>query len=371
VTVLAVVQARTGSTRLPAKVLADLDGRPLLRFMLDRLNSLKVDKLVVATSDRPEDDRIEDVAQKAGVACLRGPEDDVLSRFALVLRYNSADAVVRLTADCPLIDPAVVNQLVTCFRRTGADYASNTLVRTYPNGLDAEVLTAAALEAANREAEDPVEREHVTPFVYRRPARFRLAALRQDLLLGHEKWAVDTAADLDRVRRLVARIKEGSGASWQEILGVRGPSPSPGSPLQILRSCDIENVLALARDDPICFGRPISDLPSLRLLMERSLDDPAIRAWVVVSEDRLTGALFVTVDDGVGEVGLLLKRKGPPRLLVIGEPLRAAISSDLQLLRLYLPGPLDPDSVRVVRAAGYHQEGTHEVWERHPQAGPT
>ncbi len=184
----------------------------MLRFMLERLESLKVDRLVVATSDYPEDDRVEAVAQAAGVVCVRGPEQDVLARFALALRSNPADTVVRLTADCPLIDPEVVNQLIVLFRRTGVDYASNTLVRTYPVGLDAEVLTAVALETADREATDPVEREHVTPFIYRRPARFRLAALRQDRLLGHERWTVDTAADLDRVRRMVdtAGAKDGS-----------------------------------------------------------------------------------------------------------------------------------------------------------------
>ena len=193
----------------------------MLRFMLDRLEGLKVDRLVVATSDRAEDDRVEAVAQGAGVACVRGPEDDVLARFALALRSNPADAVLRLTADCPLIDPGVVNQLMAHFRETGADYASNTLARTFPVGLDAEVMTAGALEAADREAVDPVEREHVTPFIYRRPGRFRLAALRQDRLLARERWTVDTPADLDHVRDVVARLGGGpirvgrrSSMSW-------------------------------------------------------------------------------------------------------------------------------------------------------------
>ncbi|MGA2522455.1 MAG: NTP transferase domain-containing protein, partial [Acidimicrobiales bacterium] len=143
-TVLAVVQARTGSTRRPEKVLADVGGKPMLRFMLDRLEGLKVGSLVVATSDRPDDDRVEAVAQDAGVACVRGPEDDVLARFAVALRTNPANSVLRLTADCPLIDPGVVNQLIAHFHEAGVDYASNTLARTYPVGLDAEVMTADA-----------------------------------------------------------------------------------------------------------------------------------------------------------------------------------------------------------------------------------
>ena len=116
--------------------------------MLDRLERLKVDGLVVATSDRPGDDRVEAArARSAGVACVRGPEDDVLGRFALALRKQSADSVVRLTADCPLVDPDLVNQLIAHYRQTGADYASNTLVRTFPVGLDAEAMTAGAVEA--------------------------------------------------------------------------------------------------------------------------------------------------------------------------------------------------------------------------------
>ena len=334
-TVLAVIQARTGSTRLPAKVLADLDGKPLLRFMLDRLESLKVDKLVVATSDHADDDRVEAVAHAAGVACVRGPELDVLARFGVALRNNPADAVVRLTADCPLMDPEVVNQLIERFRRTGADYASNTLVRTYPDGLDAEVLTAGALESADREAADPVEREHVTPFIYRRPARFRLAALRQDRLLGHERWTVDTAADLDRVRRVVTQLGGKTNTGWQGILDVFGPSPSPASTLQILRACDVEGVEALARQDPLRLGGHRSDPPALHSLLERSLDDPAVRVWIVTTGERLAGALLVTVDDCVGEIGLLLARQGTAQLSIVGGPLQAA----LELRSSSLPAP--------------------------------
>jgi spore coat polysaccharide biosynthesis protein SpsF (cytidylyltransferase family) len=343
----------------------------MLRFMLDRLKGLKVGRLIVATSDRPDDDRVEAVAQSAGVACVRGPEQDVLARFALALRENPADSVVRLTADCPLIDPEVVNQLIARFRRTGADYASNTLVRTFPVGLDAEVMTAGALEAADREAADPVEREHVTPFIYRRPARFRLAALRQDRLLGRERWTVDTPADLDHVRRVIARLQGRTDPGWEEILDVLGESPSPASPLRILRAGDIEDVVALALHDPLRAGRDERDPSSLRSLLERSLDDPAVRAWIVMTDTRLTGALVITVDDCVGEIGLLLARDASVSLSVVGQPLQAALTSDQQMCRLLLQGPLDAATTRVVRAAGYHSEGTDEVWDRHLQRGST
>ena len=367
--VLAVIQARTGSTRLPGKVLADLGGKPMLRFMVDRLEDLNADRLVVATSDLPNDDRVEAVAEAAGVGCVRGPEQDVLGRFALALRSYPADTVVRMTADCPLIDPSVVNELIELFRRTGADYASNSLVRTYPVGLDAEVLTAAALETADHEAVDPVEREHVTPFIYRRPARFRLAALRQDRLLGQERWTVDTADDLDHVRQIVSQLRPGTNPDWRELLDVSRPSFAPTTPLQILRARDIEQVVALGGQDSFRVGGYDGDPNRLGSLLERSLDDPSVRAWIVVTEERLAGALFVVVDDAVGDIGLLLARHRNPPLSVVGEPLQAALSSDPQVCRLLLRGPFRAGDISVVRAAGYRSEGSDEVWERYPRHG--
>ena len=211
-----------GSTRLPGKVLADLGGRPALGFMLERLTRLEVDNLVVATSDLPADDAVEDVAGAMGVAVVRGPEQDVLSRFALVLDAFPATDVVRLTGDCPLTDPAIVTTAIDIHRHASADYTSNTLVRTFPDGLDVEVVTAAALREASQEAVDPDEREHVTPFVYRRPERYRLASFESGEDLGAERWTLDTAADLERLRAIVDKLDDPVAAGWRDILAVAG-----------------------------------------------------------------------------------------------------------------------------------------------------
>src|SRR5204862_6675946 len=136
--------------------------------------------------------------ESVGVPVVRGEEADVLSRFALALDTHPADTIVRLTADCPLADPAIVADALALHDRAGAAYTSNSLVRTFPDGLDVEVIAATALRDAHAEAADPLEREHVTPFVYRRPERYRLRALRTPELLGDERWTVDTAADLER-----------------------------------------------------------------------------------------------------------------------------------------------------------------------------
>jgi len=211
-----------GSTRLPGKVLADVGGKPLLALLLDRLKPLTVDHLVIATSDLPQDDPVVDVAQGAGVAVVRGSESDVLARFGRALDSYPGDAVIRLTGDCPLTDPAIVEHVLEVHDREGADYTSNTLQRTYPDGLDVEVVRSAALRDAITEAEHPDEREHVTPFIYRRPDRFTLATACSGSQLGTERWTIDTPDDLGWLRSVVTRLDDPATASWEDVLSVTG-----------------------------------------------------------------------------------------------------------------------------------------------------
>lgn len=200
---LAILQARMSSTRLPGKVLEPILGQPMIARQVERLRrSRRLDALVVATSDQPSDDPVAAWTQSAGVSVHRGPLDDVLGRFCGVLAaWPQAHAVVRLTADCPLADWTVIDALLDRHEAEGADYSSNVLPeRTFPHGLDAEVVTPEALLAAQAESDDPYEREHVTPFVYRRPERFRMASLTRAPSLAHLRWTVDLPADLVFVR---------------------------------------------------------------------------------------------------------------------------------------------------------------------------
>jgi spore coat polysaccharide biosynthesis protein SpsF len=216
------IQARTGSSRLPGKVLAELDGIAMLAFQLERLASVRADAVVVATSTESGDDPVAELAAAAGVEVVRGPEDDVLGRFGLVAERFRPTTIVRLTGDCPLSDPRLVDQVVATHRAEAADYTSTLLPRSYPKGLDVEVVrTDALLEAVDR-ATAPAEREHVTPYLYRRPERFRLANVSSGLDLGQEWWVVDTAADLDAMRAMVARIPHPRTATWREVLDAVG-----------------------------------------------------------------------------------------------------------------------------------------------------
>ena len=221
-----VLQARMGSTRLPGKVLADLGGTTMLDFLLDRLASLPW-PVVVATSDLDQDDPVATAAADHGVQVVRGPEKDVLARYRLALDETGADLIVRLTADCPLLDPALVEEVVAAQAETDADYASNTVVRCFPDGLDVEAMTASALRAADAEANDPEDREHVTPFIWRRPDRFAATQVVTDPPRGLERWTVDTADDLARVRHVVATVPHDT-TSWQEILATVGAQEPPG-----------------------------------------------------------------------------------------------------------------------------------------------
>jgi spore coat polysaccharide biosynthesis protein SpsF len=200
----AILQARMSSTRLPGKVMRDLIGRPMIERQLERLRRCEtLTRIVVATSEDRSDDPLATFLGGIGVDVFRGPLQDVLGRFvgaAEDLRLESP--IVRLTADCPLADPGVIDACVRLQTEAGADYASNALKRTYPRGLDVEVFTLAALRAAGSEAAEAYEREHVTPFLYRRPERFRLADLVQPRDESALRWTVDTPADFDFVRRV-------------------------------------------------------------------------------------------------------------------------------------------------------------------------
>jgi spore coat polysaccharide biosynthesis protein SpsF (cytidylyltransferase family) len=300
VSVTCIVQARMGSTRLPGKVLADLAGRPMLALLLARLATAAVDHLVVATTDTPIDDAVVDVARAQGADIVRGPEDDVLARFALALDRFPADTVVRITGDCPLADPALVDTAVATREASGADYVSNTLVRTYPDGLDVEVIDAGTLRAAAREAVDAVEREHVTPFVYRRPERFALRSFRHPEMHGARRWTVDTRADLDFVRDVVARIGR-TDFGWEEVLAFDAAPPHA-----VLRPAGVDDeafVLDL-RNDPDSVrwsgsGREV-DPASHHEWFRALLDVPASRIWIAHDDGRPAATVRVDVRTGAG-----------------------------------------------------------------------
>lgn len=226
--VIIIVQARMGSSRLPGKVLKPAAGKPLLEHQLERLRRVSnADETVVATSRLPGDDVIAELCARAGVRCHRGDERDVLNRFHEAARAFAADVIVRSTADCPLIDPGLVEELIAAFLKSGADYGSNAAIdRTYPRGLDAEVCTFKALDEAERESTSDFEREHVLEFILGRPERYRFVSLKNDEDLGAMRWTVDTPEDYELVRRVFETLYPRDPAfGWRDVLALLREKP--------------------------------------------------------------------------------------------------------------------------------------------------
>lgn len=223
---VAIIQARCGSTRLPRKVLEPILDRPMLWWVVNRVRAARlVDEVVIATTDLPGDDDLAALCDAEQWPCFRGSESDVLDRYHAAATMFEAGAVVRITGDCPLIDPDVINRSIATFRSAcpSVDYASNCQVRTFPRGLDAEVFSMRALERAWKDDTRPEWREHVTPYIYR-SGRFRLADVVNPEDYSRFRWTVDTREDLAVVRRLFGHLGQGS-FTWGEALEIAEAHP--------------------------------------------------------------------------------------------------------------------------------------------------
>lgn len=215
------------SSRLPGKVLRTIGGEVVLAMVLDRLlRCRQLDGIVLATSAEPSDDPIVEFAGGRGQQVHRGELDDVLARFIGAVEPTAATAIVRITADCPLIEPAVVDRLVEIWRGGSADYVANVIEpRSFPKGLDAEVISREALIAAAAEADDPADREHVTSWVRDRPGRFAAGGLWMTPPMGDTSVTLDTPADLEHLKRLTAAV--GTDPLFRELIGALGGATEP------------------------------------------------------------------------------------------------------------------------------------------------
>ncbi len=226
--VVAIIQARLGGTRLPGKVLATIGEHPMLWHVVDRVRRVPlIDAVVVATSTAPTDDAIAAFCQQQGIACFRGSELDVLDRFYHAAKHCGADVIVRVTADCPFIDPAVVERMVRVYLGDRVDYVTNSLRYTYPDGLDTEVFSFAVLETAWRDASLPAEREHVTPYL-RTSGRFRVSNVEREVdgTSTPFRWTVDEPSDLEFVRAVYARLRDRQATfGMQDVLQLLDREP--------------------------------------------------------------------------------------------------------------------------------------------------
>ena len=229
--VVAVIQARMSSTRLPGKVLKTASGRTMLDRMLERVRkSTMIDQVIVATTTDPSDNAIVRACHRYDTEVYRGSLLDVLDRYYQAAKQYQANIIVRLTGDCPLIDPRLIDDVVKALVDQQVDFACNRLpppfARTYPIGLDVEASTIAALENAWRNADQKHEREHVFPYLYAVPGRFKVIQLNHSENLGHLRWTLDTPADLVLLRRVYRYFKGRNDFSWLEVLQLQRQKPA-------------------------------------------------------------------------------------------------------------------------------------------------
>jgi spore coat polysaccharide biosynthesis protein SpsF len=225
--VLAIIQARMGSTRLPSKVLLDLAGRPVLAHVIERLRHSRLTSgFIVATSIAAGDLAIVRLCAEMGVRVYCGEERDPLERYYQAARLYGADHVIRIKGDCPAIDPAIVDEAIRLHLQSGADYTSNTLHRTYPVGQDVEILSRRALEQVWRNAGLRSEREHITLYIPKHPEMFRICHLKQAEDISAKRWTIDYPEDYELLRRIFGELYPGNPAfGIKEILDFLSAHP--------------------------------------------------------------------------------------------------------------------------------------------------
>ena len=226
-TVGAIIQARMGSTRLPGKALVDIAGTSMLARVIDRVGRARtIDRVVVATTTNAQDDRLAQYSRALPVEVYRGDEHDVLDRYYQAARLYTLDVVVRITSDCPLLDPGLVDRVVRLLLEPDSrvDYAANTLRRTFPRGLDVEAVPYATLERVWKEAQSPHQRAHVFPYISEHPDQFLMAGITDDVDRSAMRWTVDTEEDLMFVREL-CRALGSREFTWKDVVAVLDKQP--------------------------------------------------------------------------------------------------------------------------------------------------
>lgn len=209
--ICAIVQARIGSTRLPGKIFKELEGKPILWHVVNRLShSRKIKNIIVATTVLPEDDLTEEFCEENKIDCFRGSSEDVLARYYQAAIDYEVDTIVRVTSDCPIIDPIIIDKMVDKYlhlkKNKPVDYLSNTIKRTFPRGLDAEIFSFDALAEAFRYANEKYEREHVTPYIYQHPDIFNIVNYENNSDYSFHRWTVDTAEDYELIKQIYRNL---------------------------------------------------------------------------------------------------------------------------------------------------------------------
>tara|TARA_B110000014_G_C20054428_1_gene548692 strand:+ start:83 stop:850 length:768 start_codon:yes stop_codon:yes gene_type:complete len=205
-----IIQARMGSTRLPGKVMKEVfENIPSIKFTINQLKfSKNIDKIIIATTELSEDNIIELFAKEMKIDCYRGNSENVLDRYYQCAKKFGLEVIVRITADCPLIDPFITDNIIQIFKKDNIDYVSNVFPRTFPDGLETEVIGFNALEIAWKNAKLPSEKEHVTPYIKNNKEKFEIRNFENNIDLSHLRWTLDYNEDLRLIKQIIPKIIE-------------------------------------------------------------------------------------------------------------------------------------------------------------------
>jgi spore coat polysaccharide biosynthesis protein SpsF len=218
---LAIIQARMSSKRLPGKVLKNLAGKPMLQWTVERIKHSKfLKKIVVATSTDSEDDPVEEFCLKQNILFFRGPLENVARRFVEVIISEKEDAYVRVNGDSPLIDPDIIDQAILLFRTNTADLVTNTMIRTFPKGQSVEAINSVYFKKLCERMTEPTDQEHVTKVFYKKPEKHRIISFTSGIDVGHVQLSVDTLDDFEEVEKLI-KISNGQPESWEKLLNLK------------------------------------------------------------------------------------------------------------------------------------------------------
>lgn len=221
-----ILQARMSSTRLPGKVLANVGGRPLLELLILRLKiSKNIDQIIIATTNNKIDDEIEKLGKSLNITVVRGDADNVLSRYELASQQTESEYIIRITGDCPLIDPELLDEAINIFKKGAYDYLSNSLEETYPDGLDIEIFTKKSLIQANKECTNNYQREHVTPWI-KNNKDFKIGSISNSINYGNYRWTVDEPEDLEVIRGIVHHFGNKYNFSWNDVIELNKKHPN-------------------------------------------------------------------------------------------------------------------------------------------------
>lgn len=225
--IVAIVQARIGSTRLPGKVLKPLCGKSVLAHVITRLKKVpSIDNIVIATTTLDEDNAIVDEALANDAFYYRGSKENVLSRYYEAAREYKADVIIRVTSDCPLIDPGITEEIIQGFLKTDADYMSNKTTPTFPRGLDTEVFTKQALETCFQRSYNNIHTEHVTPYIYLHPDQFSIAEYKWPIDYSDYRWTLDTVEDYKLITEIYNHLyQSGEIFDWKEVIALMEEVP--------------------------------------------------------------------------------------------------------------------------------------------------